>query len=518
MRLLRRFLAIFAFCALFSVGAIPLCDAAEPRLPNIVFILADDLGYGDLSSFGQRRFQTPNIDRIAKEGMRFTQHYSGSPVCAPSRCVLMTGLHPGHSAVRNNRELKPEGQFPLPPETITLPEQLREAGYVTGAFGKWGLGGPGSTGDPLKQGIDRFFGYNCQRVAHNYYPTYLWDNDQRRTLDNPEFAAHQKLPPAADPNDRSSYTGYTGKQYAPDLIADEAIKFIEQHRARPFFLYFPSTIPHLALQVPEDALRPFEGRFDDEPYVGGNGYLPHRTPRAAYAAMVSRLDADVGRLLDKLAELGLAENTIVVFTSDNGPLYNRLGGTDTDYFQSAANLRGRKGSVYEGGIRVPMAIRWPGRIKPGSESDRVTGFEDWFATFCNLIERHELIPAKTDGVSFAPTLLGKDQPPREFLYREFPAYGGQQSLRLGDWKGVRQKLLSQGPGKGKGKKANNASANARNKSPNLRIELYNLKSDPGETTDVADEHPEVVEKIKRVLREQHTRSEDFPFPALDEMQ
>lgn len=494
------------------VACLPAALSGADRPPNIVFVMADDLGYGDISAFGQKRFETPNIDRIARDGMRFKRHYSGSPVCAPSRCVLMTGLHSGHSIVRNNRELQPEGQFPLPDGTATLPRLLQQAGYVTGAFGKWGLGGPGSSGDPLKQGIDRFFGYNCQRVAHNYYPTYLWDNDQRRPLNNPDFRAHQRLPEGADPSDPASYAAFAGKDFAPDLIADEAVKFIEQNRDKPFFLYFPTTIPHLALQVPEDSLRPFEGKFDDQPYVGGNGYLPHRTPRAAYAAMITRLDGYVGRMVDKLNELGIADNTIVVFTSDNGPLYDRLGGTDSEYFQSAAGLRGFKGSVFEGGIRVPMVISWKGRIAAGTESDRVTGFEDWLPTLLELAGQKERIPQDVDGLSFAATLRGERQPEREFLYREFPAYGGQQTVIMGDWKAVRQNLLPSA-GKGKGK----ANAKTPNKVPNLRIALFNLKDDPGETTDVAAKHPEVVARLAEKMREQHRPSKDFPFPALDAM-
>jgi len=477
-------------------------------------ILADDLGYGDLSCFGQERFQTPNIDRIARDGMRFTQHYSGSPVCAPSRCVLMTGLHPGHAAVRNNREAKPEGQFPLPEGTVTLPLRLQELGYVTGGFGKWGLGGPGSTGEPLKQGFNRFFGYNCQRVAHNHYPPHLWDDDQRLMLRNGEFAAHQRLPEGSDVNDPAAYAAFTGKDYAPDLITQQAVKFIEQNKERPFFLYFPTTIPHLALQVPEEALRKFDGKFEDAPYAGGNSYLPHRTPRAAYAAMITKLDEHVGQLLDNVEDLGLTENTIFVFTSDNGPLYNRLGGTDTDFFQSARDLRGHKGSVYEGGIRVPMAICWKGTIQSGKESDRVTGFEDWFSTLLELTGKTDEGTPVTDGVSFAPTLLGREQPPREFLYREFPAYGGQQSLRVGDWKAVRQNLMPQTGGKGKGK----TKVARINNEPDLRIELYNVKDDPRETTNVADQHPEIVARMERLLRAQHRPNPDFPFPALDQLQ
>ncbi|MFM1769702.1 MAG: hypothetical protein RJA22_2231 [Verrucomicrobiota bacterium] len=481
--------------------------AAGAPAPNIIFILADDLGYGDLGSFGQAKIRTPHLDRLAAGGMRFTRHYSGSPVCAPSRCVLMTGRHPGHAFIRDNRDARQinpgaasEGQAPLPAGTVTLPGLLRERGYVTGAFGKWGLGPPGSEGDPLRQGFDRFYGYNCQRAAHNFYPTSLWDNTTSVPLRNPAFSAHQKLKPGADTNDAAAYQAFSGRDYAPDLIHEQALRFVREHRARPFFLYLPTTVPHLALQVPEDSLAEYAGRFPETPYPGGRAYLPHRTPRAAYAAMITRLDREVGRLLDLLRELGLEERTLVVFTSDNGPLYDQLGGTDTEFFNSASGLRGRKGSLYEGGIRVPLIVRWPGQIPAGQTSDRVTGFEDWVPTLLELTGKAGPPPRQVDGISFAPTLMGQKQEARPFLYREFPAYGGQQSLVLGDWKGIRQQLLAKAaqnnPGRGK-------------------LQLYHLAKDPNETTDVAAQHPEVVARIERLLREQHTPSALFPFPALD---
>jgi arylsulfatase A-like enzyme len=487
------------FVVVVVAFAAPIVFAEETRRPNIVLFIADDLGYGDLGCYGQTKIRTPNIDRLAREGVRLTQHYSGNAVCAPSRCVLMTGMHPGHAAVRNNREVKPEGQHPIPPETVTLAEILKEQGYVTGAFGKWGLGGPGTTGDPLNQGIVRFFGYNCQGVAHNFYPTYLWSNDQRVSLDNPEFSAHQKLPEGADPHDPASYAQYQGREYSADLIAEQARKFVRDNKDKPFFLYFPTTVPHLALQVPEDSLAEYQKAFpDDPPYTGGGGYLPHRTPRAAYAAMITRMDAEVGRLIDLVAELGLEERTIFVFSSDNGPTYSRLGGTDTDFFHSAGPLRGLKGSLYEGGFRVPGIVRWKGKIEPGA-SDRVTGFEDWLPTLLTLIGAAEAIPQNLDGVNFAPTLLGQSQPPRPFLYREFPAYGGQQCVRMGNWKGIRQNLIARG----------------KNAQPNYHIELYNLAEDLAETTDVSAAHPDIVAQIEEIMRREHTASEAFPFPALD---
>jgi arylsulfatase A-like enzyme len=311
---------------------------------------------------------------------------------------------------------------------------------------------------------------------------------------------NQKLPPDADPNAPESYAAFSGKEYAPDLINEQARKFLREHKDQPFFLYYPTTVPHLALQVPEDSLREYLGAFPDEPYVGGRGYLPQRTPHAAYAAMVTRLDREIGRLIDLVEELGLTERTIFVFTSDNGPLFDRYGGTDTDFFGSAGEFRGRKGSLYEGGIRVPCIVRWKGHIAPGSESNRVTGFEDWLPTLLELIGAEDRTPTQIDGYSFAPTLFGKPQERRPFLYREITESGGQQCLRAGDWKAVRQKLnprpkakLEPGP-----------------------IELFNLADDPRETTDLAAAHPEIVARMATMLTIQHVTNEDFWMRALDE--
>lgn len=483
--------------------AVTAFGAASPTKPNIVFILADDLGYGDVSCFGQQKFKTPNIDSIAAEGMKFTQHYAGSNVCAPSRCALMSGLHNGHGYIRENRGglgEDHEGQEPVPAGELKLPLTLKKLGYTLGAFGKWGLGGIGTTGDPINQGFDRFFGYNCQAVAHNYYPTHLWSNDDKTMLGNEKFSAHQKLPAGADPNAPASYATYTGKDYSPDLIAVEALKFIRENKDHPFFCYYPTTVPHLALQVPDDSLKEFEGKFPEEPYDGSRGYLPHRTPRAAYAAMITRMDHEVGKLLNLLKELGLEDNTIVVFTSDNGPLYDKLGGTDTDFFDSAHGLRGRKGSFYEGGFREPCVVRWPGKIKAGTVSDRVTGFEDWLPTLVELIGSKDATPEGRDGISFAATLLGEKQESRPFLYRESPGYGGQQSVRIGDWKGIRTNL-SPRP-KAKDQKAG-------------EIELYDLATDAAETKNVAADHPDVVAKIATIMKEQHVPTKLWPLRAID---
>jgi arylsulfatase A len=469
--------------------------------PNVIFILGDDLGYGDVGPFGQTRIRTPNIDRLAKEGMKFTAHYSGHNVCAPSRNVLLSGKHPGHNYIRENRgglATGTEGQEPVPPGTLALPLTLKKLGYATGCVGKWGLGPVGSTGDPLKQGFDRFYGYNCQAQAHNFYPDHLWSDTTRVDLKSPIFAAHQKLPAGADPNATESYKPFAGTEYSADLIAEQGREFVRANKDRPFFLYFATTVPHLALQVPEDSLREYEGAFPEEPYVGGRSYLPNRTPRATYAAMITRLDREIGRLMDLVKEVGLEERTMFVFTSDNGPLYNKLGGTDAEFFQSAGPFRGRKGSYYEGGFRVPCIARWPGKIAAGTTSDRVTGFEDWFPTLLELMG--EKAPEGIDGISFAPTLRGENQPPRPFLYRESPGYGGQQTVRMGEWKLVRQNLHP-------GPKQKNP--------PTPTAELYNLVKDPSETTDVAKEHPEIVENLLSIAKEQHVPSALFPIRALD---
>ena len=494
--------------------------AAASRAPNIVFIIADDLGYGDLGCYGQKITRTPNLDRMAAEGMRFTQHYSGNAVCAPSRCVLMSGLHPGHAFIRDNRSIQPEGQWPIPPETVIIPEVLKPLGYTSGGFGKWGLGGPGTTGEPLKQGFDRWYGYNCQGVAHNFYPAYLWDNDKKVPLNNAEFSGDKGAVPDAEANDPKSYEKFKGKDYSADLIAVQAMKFARDNKDRPFFLYWPTTVPHLALQVPDDSLAEYAGKFDDPPYKGGKGYLPHFTPRAAYAAMITRMDREIGRMMALIQELGLDENTIFVFTSDNGALagpHEGYAGTDAKFFRSNGVLRSGKGSLYEGGFREPCIVRWSGKIKAGSVNDRVTGFEDWMPTLLELAGAKQTTPKNIDGISFAPTLLGGKQEERPFLYREFPSYGGQQCVRVGDWKGIRQNLKpAGGKGKAKGKSATAATAPKAAKAvPNLHIELYNLATDIGETKDVSAEHPDIIAKMETIMKEQHALSQDFGIPALD---
>ncbi len=470
---------------------------ADNARPNVVFILADDLGYRELGSFGQKLIRTPNLDQLASEGMRLTQHYSGNAVCAPSRCVLMTGKHPGHAFVRSNKSTKPEGQQPIPDDEITLAELMKDQGYVTGAFGKWGLGGPDSSGRPLNQGVDRFFGYNCQSHAHSYYPSYLWDDAQHIKLNNdPPVPGHASLADGADKSDPRSYDEFKGDDYAPDRINAAALDFVRDNKDRPFFLYYPTVIPHVALHVPDDELEAYlDLRWKDPPFTreSGYGYTPHFTPRAAYAAMITRMDRYVGNLLKLLDDLGLAENTIVVFSSDNGTTHLDQE-VDYTFFNSVGELRGLKGSLYEGGVRVPTIVRWPGKVKAGSTSDRVSGFEDWMPTLLDAVGGGDSVPKNIDGISLLPTLLGEDQPERPYLYREFPSYGGQQTIRVGDWKAVRQNMA-------KG---------------NLEIELYNIADDIGETNNVAKDHPELVTKFARMMEEVRTPSDIFPLVPLDD--
>jgi arylsulfatase len=490
---------------------------AEPPPPNIVFILADDLGYGELGVYGQEIIETPHLDALARGGMRFTQHYSGSPVCAPSRGVILTGLHTGHAYIRGNDEMDDrgdiwdyaameedpglEGQRPLPAGTRTLGRLLQEAGYRTGFVGKWGLGGPLTEGIPNEQGFDFFFGYNCQRQAHTHAPVHLWRNRDKVRLDNPLVPPHIGLDDGADPDDPASYARFQPKEYAPDLLLAEALAFIEENRDRPFFLEFASPIPHLPLQAPERWVGHYQEKLGpEEPYTGPS-YFPNRTPRATYAAMISTLDEQVGRLLEKLDALGLRESTVVVFTSDNGPAWEGPGswsGAPTTFFDSARPFRcdrGRgKGTVYEGGIRVPMIASWPGHIAPGSRSDHLSAFWDLLSTFCELAGAP--VPDDVDGLSFVPTLLGRgeDQREHELLYWEFPSYGGQQAVRMGRWKGIRRDILDEG---------------------NTTIELYDLDSDL-EEHDMADAHPDVVEQIAAAMGREHTPSpiEGFRFEVL----
>jgi arylsulfatase A len=434
----------------------------QQRKPNIIYILTDDLGYSELGCYGQKKIRTPNIDKIAAEGVRFTQHYSGSPVCAPSRCTLMTGQHTGHCYIRDNSEIggweegSKEGQRPLPPNTFTVGTMLQRAGYRTAAIGKWGLGGPGSTGEPHLQGFDHWYGYLCQRQAHNYYPTHLWRDGKKEMLEG------------------NVWGNLTGKHYAPDLMAEDALAWIRANKEAPFFLYFATPVPHAALQIPQDSLREYVAEWKDEPYTGDKGYLPHPSPRACYAAMITRLDGEIGRIMSLLRELALDENTLVMFSSDNGPTFN--GGTDSAFFDSAGPFRGLKCDVYEGGIRVPMIARWPGHITPSTTTDHVSAFWDVMPTLAEIAGARA--PERIDGMSFVPTLLGKaGQRKHTYLYWEY--FGRpSQAVRIDDWKGLR--------------------LNAK-KDPDGPVQFYDLSTDIGEKRDVAKQHPDVVQRMREIM-------------------
>lgn len=469
----RRFLALLAA---FTLG-LTLAHAATPsRPPNIIFIIADDLGYGDLGSYGQKAYATPHIDALARAGMRFTQYYSGAPVCASSRSSLMTGLTTGHTPIRGNKEIQPEGQEPLPADTLTLARLLQRAGYATGAFGKWGLGYPGSVGEPTKQGFDTFFGYNCQRLGHHYYPDHLWDNTTKVVLKENADAKHGL--------------------YAPELIHQKTLAFIEQNKAKPFFLFVPTIIPHAELFAPERYMAKHRGKYGPEkPYKGTDSgpqfrqgpYESQAEPKAAFAAMVNLLDDQVGEIVAKVRALGLEQDTLIIFTSDNGP--HDEGGHDPKSFASSGPLRGMKRDIYEGGIRVPFIAAWPGKVPAGVESRQISAFWDLLPTFAELAGAPA--PAGLDGLSIVPTLLGRSgQKQHEYLYWEFHEKGGRVGLRMGDWKAVRYNV---------------------GRSPAGPLELYNLANDISETKDVAAANPEVVAKVEALLRGARTESPLFKF-------
>jgi arylsulfatase A len=436
---------------------------AQPKHPNIVFILADDLGIGELGCYGQTKIQTPNIDRLAKEGMKFTQAYSPSPVCAPTRCGILTGLNMGHAYIRDNKEVQPEGQLPIPDSEVTIAEQLKRGGYTTACMGKWGLGPVGSSGDPIKQGFDFFYGDNCQRVAHNHYPDHVWKNDERIELEG------------------NTEGNIAGKQFAPDLMRDQALKWLADNKDKPFFLYYATPLPHVSLQAPPDALAMYAGKFDETPFHGKGSYVACESPRATYAAMVTRLDQHVGAIVDQIKALGLEERTIIIFASDNGPTF-KVGGADSAFFNSAMGRRGLKEEVYEGGIWVPLIARWPGHIAAGATSDFATVLYDLFPT---LLEVGGLsVTTKTDGVSLMPTLTGHGkQQPHDYLYWEFASHGGQRAIREGNWKAVQTELR---------------------KNPHAPVQLYDLANDPDESIDLAGKHADLVERLTKLMKTART--------------
>ena len=471
--------------------------AQNSSRPNVVFILADDLGWGEIGCFGQQRIPTPNLDTLARQGTRLTSHYSGAPVCAPSRCVLMTGQHTGHCLIRGNQQAKVkfpefnEGQHPIADATVTLAKAFKAAGYATGAMGKWGLGPVGSTGDPNRQGFDLFFGYNCQAVAHSFYPRYLWRNDQQVEINS------QPIPPnKKQPDGKVMMESYIGQTYAPSLMIAEAEKFLETNRNGPFFLYLPFTEPHVAMHPPAASVNKFPKDWDTEAYRGESGYLPHPRPRAAYAAMISDLDGYVGRIMKKLEELGLEENTIVVFTSDNGTTHAgnggsqfHVGGCDAKFFNSTAGLRGYKGSLYEGGIRVPTIVRYPNRVTAGTVNDTPGYFADWFVTLAAATGINS--PKDSDGENLWPAILGHRVEPRaKPMVWVFPEYGGQVAVRIGDFKMLRRNL----------------------KQPNRKSawEVYNIAADRQELNDIAKDRGDLITAAEKILVGQTSPNEIFP--------
>lgn len=508
-----KILFLTGLATLLLAGCTSKNESEEAIRPNIIFILADDLGYGDLGCYGQELIETPNIDALASAGMKFTQHYSGSPVCAPSRCVLLTGMHSGHAYIRGNDEWGDrgdvwdyrsmiadstlEGQRPLPAHTVNIASLLKSEGYATGMIGKWGLGAPHTEGIPNEQGFDFFCGYNCQRIAHTYYPTHLWLNEVRLHLGNDTVPPHTKLEEGADPLNMASYEPFTLSSYAPDVMFREMIQFIEGNEKKPFFFYWASPIPHVALQAPRRWVDYYVDKFgDEEPYTGDAGYFPNRYPHASYAAMISYLDERVGELVRTLKEQGLYENTLIIFSSDNGPTFN--GGTDSPWFNSGGPFKSERGwgkaFLHEGGIRVPMIASWPGKIAPGTESDHISAFWDLLPTFCEAAGAD--IPADVDGISYLPELLGEgDQEKHPHLYWEFPASGGQQAVRMEQWKAIR-KDIQQG---------------------NLELELYNLEEDIQEQQNVASDYPEIIEQIELIMQTEHSTSqlERFRMEAID---
>jgi arylsulfatase A-like enzyme len=488
MSLLKIILSPLAIASTITVSSggenhIRRADAVH-RKPNIIYILADDMGYGDLGCYGQTHFKTPNIDRMAREGMLFTQHYAGCAVCAPSRSSLMTGQTTGHTPIRGNRERKPEGQLPLPSDSYTIAEMLKSAGYYTGGFGKWGLGYPGSEGDANMQGFDEFYGYNCQRMAHNYYPDHLWYNQDKVIL--------------------KGNNGDKLEEYAPELIHQKALQFIEENREKPFFLYYPTIIPHAELLIPEKYLSEFRGKFLPEKSYSGVGpsgvgfrngaYGTQMEGHAAFAAMITLLDKQVGEIIDKLKELGLDKNSIVIFSSDNGPTLE--GGADPDYFDSNGSLRGYKRDLYEGGIREPMIVKWTGKIPAGTKTDLISAFWDVMPTLADIAGVSK--PENIDGISFLPTLLSKKgQKKHKYMYWEFHELGGRQSIRKDNWKLIHYQVYD---------------------TEKTTTELYELRTDPGEKNNVAAKHPGKVEELVKLITMARKPSELFNFQPSKKME
>lgn len=481
------------FCLLVvSLGMVR--AANRPR--HVVFILADDLGWGELGCYGQEKIKTPHLDQLAREGTRFTQHYSGAPVCAPSRCVLMTGKHLGHAEIRGNRQATvslpqfKEGQHPIAAETWLLSQSFREAGFATAAMGKWGLGPVGSTGDPNKHGFDLFYGYNCQALAHSFYPKYLWRNDQQVLLNEKPIPGHAKRPEGEVRAEE-----WIGKNYASTTILAEGLQFIEAHQKEPFFLYLPFIEPHVAMHPPLDSVNQYPKEWDDKPYRGQSGYLPHPRPRAGYAAMISDLDRHVGKVMQKLRDANILDETLIIFTSDNGTTHMAkdpqfgIGGVDAAFFQSTKDLQGFKGSVYEGGLRVPLIVRFPPAIKAGAVSDLPSYFADWFPTLidaCGLKSREGL-----DGENLWPAMTGAvTMTSRKPMLWVYPEYGGQIAVRIGDKKVIRRDLDKKKPGD---------------------WEVYDIVKDRAEKNNLAKEESALIRQAQEILSREVSENSVFPM-------
>ena len=489
---------ILSAAALAACGAVSGCRKAAPAKPNIIYLLFDDLGYGDLGCYGQEKIETPNIDALASQGILFTDMYSAAPLSAPSRCCQLTGMHMGHSQIRNNEEHfthspelgwnclfiddSEEGQQPMLAGTETLGSMLQKAGYKTAMVGKWGLGYPASDSTPNKMGFDYFYGFICQALAHSYYPVNLYENEVKFATGNEAVMQGEPLPEGLDPLDPASYERYGGKYYSPDLMYEKLENFVVENASGPFFAMWTTTVPHSAVQAPFDEVMHYVDKLGDEPPCTNPGmYLPNRYPHATYAAMVTHIDTQVGRLVAKLKELGIWDNTIFIVTSDNGPAHN--GNSPLEYFNSGGPFRCAAGwgksSLHEGGIRMPFIVAWGDRLKPAKTS-HMASFTDLMPTFAELagVESPEC-----DGISFAPLITGKPsaQKEHEYLYWEFPGTRGWLAVRIGNWKGLVQRV-------------NNG---------NSTMELYDLSADPQETTDVSALHPDVVSRMWEIVKASH---------------
>lgn len=458
------------FTGLFHIAHELNLSAEETRRPNLIYILADDLGYGDLSCYGQTTLKTPNLDRMAAEGLRFTNHHAGSTVCAPSRCVLLTGLHTGHGTIRGN------GPGQLTDKDVTFAEYLQNAGYKTACFGKWGIGNPPPLDDPNKHGFGEFYGYVNMFHAHNYYPEFLIRNGKREPLRNKLYSSYRDY--STGPKEGAG-VAEVAVDFAPHLIAEEFFSFIKQNQDKPFFAYYPLNIPH----ANNEAGR--EERINNNglrvPEVVSSAKVDWPVQEQGFATMIAQIDGEVGRLMALLKKLGIDRDTIVMFSSDNGP--HQEGGHQVEFFNSNGHLRGKKRDLYDGGVKVPFIVWGPGRVPAGEESDLLSGFQDVYLTMLELAQVQGGFP-ELDGHSLAPTILGQNQRQRkhEHLYWEFLEQGGKQAVVKGDWKGIRLGTLQ---------------------NPDAPLELYNLKTDPSEETNVADRHTEIVKELAAIMDREH---------------